>query len=86
MVLKFAPFTALGVAISLFLGFRNNACYDRWWEGRNQWGKQLIVIRNLGRTRGGPMGPGECATWHPRRLHAFWPGTACLARPKDRAT
>lgn len=25
----FTPFTALGVAISLFLGFRNNACYDR---------------------------------------------------------
>ena len=27
---NFAPFTALGVAISLFLGFRNNACYDRY--------------------------------------------------------
>ena len=26
----FAPFTALGVAISLFLGFRNNASYGRW--------------------------------------------------------
>jgi hypothetical protein len=27
-VIEFAPFTALGVAISLFLGFRNNAAYD----------------------------------------------------------
>ena len=27
---NFTPFTALGVAISLFLGFRNNACYDRF--------------------------------------------------------
>ena len=26
---NFTPFTALGVAISLFLGFRNNACYER---------------------------------------------------------
>jgi putative membrane protein len=26
----FVPFTTLGVAISLFLGFRNNASYDRW--------------------------------------------------------
>jgi putative membrane protein len=29
-----ASFTVLGVALSLFLGFRNNACYDRWWEAR----------------------------------------------------
>jgi len=38
------------VAISLFLGFRNNACYERWWEGRKQWGAQVIVTRNLART------------------------------------
>lgn len=45
----FTPFTALGVAISLFLGSRNNAAYARWWEGRRQWGAQLIAVRNLGR-------------------------------------
>jgi predicted membrane chloride channel (bestrophin family) len=49
-VFSFTPFTALGVAISLFLGFRNNAAYDRWWEGRKQWGAQVIVVRNFGRT------------------------------------
>lgn len=27
-----APFTLLGIALSIFLGFRNNASYDRWWE------------------------------------------------------
>lgn len=31
---KFSVFTPMGVAISLFLGFRNNACYARWWEVR----------------------------------------------------
>eukprot|EP00038_Savillea_parva_P000143 m.94429 g.94429 ORF g.94429 m.94429 type:complete len:316 (+) comp10048_c0_seq1:327-1274(+) len=46
---SFQPFTALGVAISLFLGFRNNACYERWWEARKLWGKQLIEVRNLAR-------------------------------------
>lgn len=25
-----APFTLLGIALSLFLGFRNNASYQRW--------------------------------------------------------
>ena len=46
---EFAPFTALGVAISLFLGFRNNAAYDRWWEGRKQWGMQLNTVRHFAR-------------------------------------
>jgi putative membrane protein len=45
----FTPFAVFGIAISLFLGFRNNACYDRWWEARKQWGQQLITVRNLSR-------------------------------------
>ena len=32
------PFAVFGVALSLFLGFRNNAAYDRWWEARRLWG------------------------------------------------
>lgn len=44
--------SALGVfaiALSLFLGFRNNAAYDRWWEGRKLWGSLIADMRNLGR-------------------------------------
>jgi len=33
-----APFALLGIALSVFLGFSNNACYDRWWEARRSWG------------------------------------------------
>jgi putative membrane protein len=33
------PFTLIGLALSIFMSFRNNACYDRWWEGRKQWGR-----------------------------------------------
>lgn len=43
------PFTLLGLALSIFLGFRNNACYDRWWEGRRQWGQLLSETRILAR-------------------------------------
>jgi putative membrane protein len=28
----------LGFVLSLFLVFRTNTAYDRWWEGRKQWG------------------------------------------------
>ncbi|WP_028293295.1 bestrophin family protein [Oceanobacter kriegii] len=45
-----APFTLLGVALSLFLGFRNNACYERWWEGRKQWGNMVSDVRSLSRS------------------------------------
>lgn len=42
-----APLSLLGIALSIFLGFRNNACYDRWWEARKQWGALLIEVRAL---------------------------------------
>ncbi len=43
------PFSVLGVALSLFLGFRNNAAYDRWWEARKLWGLLLVDLRALAR-------------------------------------
>ena len=43
------PFTVFGVALSLFLGFRNNAAYDRWWEARKLWGGLLADLRSFAR-------------------------------------
>ena len=43
------PFSVLGVALSLFLGFRNNAAYDRWWEARKLWGGLVADLRSLAR-------------------------------------
>ncbi|MDE1994102.1 MAG: bestrophin family protein [Rhizobiaceae bacterium] len=44
-----SPFALLGIALSIFLGFRNNACYDRWWEGRRDWGQLVYVARGFAR-------------------------------------
>lgn len=44
-----APFALIGIALSIFLGFRNNACYDRWWEARRVWGTLIVATRNFGR-------------------------------------
>jgi putative membrane protein len=44
-----APFTLLGVTLSIYLVFRNNAAYDRWWEARKLWGQLVFDIRNLSR-------------------------------------
>ncbi|MFA5956200.1 bestrophin family protein [Hyphomicrobium sp.] len=42
-----APFGLIGIAISIFMSFRNSAAYDRWWEGRKQWGELLVQVRSL---------------------------------------
>ncbi|MEB8387267.1 bestrophin family protein [Rhodobacteraceae bacterium KMM 6894] len=44
-----APFAVFGIALSLFLGFRNNAAYERWWEGRKLWGRLIADMRSLAR-------------------------------------
>ncbi|WP_436876917.1 bestrophin family protein [Siccibacter turicensis] len=45
--LTVAPFSILGVAIAIFLGFRNNACYARYVEARLLWGQLMIAARSL---------------------------------------
>ncbi len=37
----------LGFAISMLLVFRTNTAYDRWWEGRKQWGALVNNSRNF---------------------------------------
>ncbi|MBB4064155.1 bestrophin family ion channel [Gellertiella hungarica] len=44
-----APFALVGIALSIFLSFRNSACYDRWWEARKVWGEMVYTARQLAR-------------------------------------
>lgn len=39
----------MGLALGIFLGFRNNTSYDRFWEGRRLWGALVNVVRTLTR-------------------------------------
>lgn len=43
------PFTLVGLALGIFLGFRNNTSYDRFWEGRKLWGRMVNVSRTFTR-------------------------------------
>ncbi|MES2731704.1 MAG: bestrophin family ion channel [Bacteroidota bacterium] len=40
-------FSLLGILLSLLLVFRTNTAYDRYWEGRKQWGALVNHSRNL---------------------------------------
>lgn len=43
------PFSFVGLALSIFLGFRNSTSYDRFWEGRKLWGQLVNTTRSLSR-------------------------------------
>ncbi|WP_199030957.1 bestrophin family protein [Ralstonia sp. ASV6] len=45
--LSTTPFSLVGIALAVFLGFRNNASYDRYWEARKLWGQLLNDARSL---------------------------------------
>lgn len=49
VTLTAVPFSLVGVALAIFLGFRNSASYDRYWEARRLWGRLLTDSRTLTR-------------------------------------
>ncbi len=36
--LPFLPIATVGTAVAFYVGFKNNAAYERFWEGRKIWG------------------------------------------------
>ena len=40
-------YSIVGFVLSLLLVFRTNTAYDRWWEGRKQWGALVNNTRNM---------------------------------------
>ncbi|MFC4929106.1 bestrophin family protein [Massilia sp. GCM10023247] len=74
--LTVVPFTLMGLPLAIFLGFRNNSAYDRYWEGRKLWGELVLRSRNLARQclsliDGDAQAAGELRTRMIRRTIAF---------------
>ena len=49
ITLTTVPFSLIGLALAIFLGFRNNAAYDRYWEARKLWAELLHRSRSFAR-------------------------------------
>jgi len=79
------PFSLFGLTLSVFLGFRNNACYDRWWEARRQWGELIVQARSLARESAAALGQAEPALHarQVRRLVGFAHALAARLRGED---
>ncbi len=82
--ISLAPFSLIGLVLSIFLGFRNNACYERWWEGRKQWGQAIAHCRALAREIPALL-PGDRPRQSRilRRAAGFAAGLAARLRDRD---
>lgn len=49
ITLTTVPFSLIGLALAIFLGFRNNAAYDRYWEARKLWADLAHRARSFAR-------------------------------------
>ena len=45
LAIPFLPVATLSTALAIFLSFRNNSAYDRWWEARKIWGLAVNYSR-----------------------------------------
>lgn len=54
-----AVFSLLGIFLSLLMAFRNNTAYDRYWEGRKQWGALINHTRSLAVLVNGMLPPSD---------------------------
>ncbi|GAN60092.1 bestrophin family protein [Acetobacter cibinongensis] len=50
------PTSLIGSALALFMGFRSNSAYARWWEARTLWGAITNNCRSFGRQVGTLLG------------------------------
>ena len=55
------PLSLAGAALTIFLGFRIKAAYDRWWEARTLWGALVNWSRSLARRC--QMFPSSATSW-----------------------
>jgi putative membrane protein len=47
ILLPITPVAVVGGAIGIFVSFRTNSAYDRWWEGRKLWGRLINSSRHF---------------------------------------
>jgi ion channel-forming bestrophin family protein len=47
LILPMPPLAVVGAALGIFVSFRTNSAYARWWEGRQLWGRLINVSRHF---------------------------------------
>ncbi len=78
MLVPWEPISLLGIAVSFYLGFKNNSSYDRLWEARKIWGGIVNSSRTFtvmardyvsDQFADAPSADGEIAALHKTLVH-----------------
>ncbi|MBU0932765.1 hypothetical protein N5J77_12740 [Sphingobium yanoikuyae] len=77
------PVALFGTAIALFLGFRTNAAYARWWEARTLWGALINASRSMARLCRNVLPAGPEAEAIVLRQISFAHAMRCRLRGQD---
>jgi putative membrane protein len=79
------PLAVVGAALGIFVSFRTNSAYSRWWEGRILWGRMINVSR-LFSTQVIHYLPADASELAQRIVHrhvAYVHALRCLLRLQD---
>jgi putative membrane protein len=85
LVLPMSPLAVVGAALGIFVSFRTNSAYARWWEGRILWGRLINVSRLFG-TQVLCYLPADALELKRRLVHrhvAYVHALRCLLRQQD---
>lgn len=85
LMLPMAPLAVVGAALGIFVSFRTNSAYDRWWEGRKLWGRMINVSRHFA-TQVINYLPDDAVVVRRRIVHrhvAYVHALRCLLRGQD---
>lgn len=85
LVLPMSPLAVVGAALGIFVSFRTNSAYARWWEGRILWGRLINVSRLFG-TQVLCYLPADARELKRRLVHrhvAYVHALRCLLRQQD---
>lgn len=77
------PLAVVGAALGIFVSFRTNQAYDRWWEGRKLWGRMINESRHWATQVTKYLGDDEDQRTLVHRHAAYVHALRCLLRKKD---
>ncbi len=83
LLIPTTPVLVVGAALGIFVSFRTNSAYERWWEGRKLWGQLVNSSRHLASQAIAYVGPGDFAARIVRRHAAYVHLLRCVLRQQD---
>ena len=77
------PLAVVGAALGIFVSFRTNQAYDRWWEGRKLWGRMINESRHWASQATKYLDEADDRSRLVHRHSAYVHALRCLLRQQD---